>query len=377
MKVLMISTDRKIFEENSDVRQRILEYGNLVDGLYVVVLSKESHFEKRLIGNNTWLYPTNSRNKLFYIFDAIRIGRKIIGKNLNKEKWLVTTQDPFETGLIGWWIAKTKRAKLHLQVHTDFLSWGYRLASPLNKTRSQLAMFLITQADGVRTVSKRIKDSIVKRRLKKAEKISVLPIFVDVERIRNSEPQIDLRQKYSKFDFIILTASRLEKEKNISMMIDIMKEVVKEYPKTGLVIVGEGSLRDVLSKKVLKKGLQNNVVFEGWQNDLISYYKTADLFLLTSSYEGYGLVLLEAAVAGCPVLTSDVGLVGGVLKEGSVAVCGVGKKKCFVEKILNMLGNRSILSEMVAKAQSDVEDNVLKSKEQYLMEYKKDWEKCF
>ncbi|MBU4480148.1 glycosyltransferase family 4 protein [Patescibacteria group bacterium] len=390
MKVLMISTDRKIFEENSAVRQRILEYGGLVEELKIIIFNSSTRVSSskyqvtRLSNSNVWLYPTNSKNKFFYIFDAIRIGRGIIGNwklglgnSSDKNKILVTCQDPFETGFVGWVIAKTKKTKLHLQIHTDFLSWHFKMASVFNKTRSQLAIFLIMQANGVRVVSERIKNSITKWKLKKADKISVLPIFVDIERIKNTEPKFDLHKKYSQFDFIIFTASRFEKEKNILMAIDVMKKIVKEHPKVGLVIIGSGSQERKLKLLTTHYSLQTNIVFEEWNDDLVSYYKTADLFLATSNYEGYGMTLLESAVAGCPILTTDVGLVKDILKEGSVEVCKVGDEKCFVKKLENILGNKNILKTMSENAKRDVENRVIKNKEDYLREYKRDWERCF
>ena len=60
---------------------------------------------------------------------------------------------------------------------------------------------------------------------------------------------------------------------------------------------------------------------EPWTDDPFSYYKTADLFLLTSNYEGYGMAVVEAMAAGCPVIMTDVGLAGEVLidkKDGLV-----------------------------------------------------------
>lgn len=348
MKILSISTDRKIFEENSAVRQRIVDYGKLVSELHIIVFSKEFGSERRIISSNIWAYPTNSKNKFFYIWDAIKIGRKILKQN--RENWLITTQDPFETGLVGWILAKITKSKLHLQVHTDFMSWKFKMASIMNKTRGQLAMFLIAQADGVRVVSERIKNSIVKWKLKKPERISILPIFVDTQKIEEAESKQNLKNKYSQFDFVILMASRLEKEKNISLAIDVMKKIIKEYPKVGLVIVGDGSQRDSLQKKVYRNRLERNVVFERWQDDLISYYKTADLFLSTSNYEGYGMTLLESAVAGCPILTTDVGLIGEILKEGSIEICKVGKKKCFVEKLEKILESKHLLKIMSEKA---------------------------
>jgi len=375
----MISTDRKLFEDNSAVQRRILEYGGLVEELRIIVFSHQNHrfISQRRIGSNITIHPTNSKNKFFYITDAIKISRKIIGNLGNQNEVLVTTQDPFETGFVGWVIAKTRKTKLHLQVHTDFLSWGFQKASIFNKSRGQLASFLIMQADGVRVVSERIKKSIIKWKIAKEDKVSVLPIFVDIEKIKNTEIKFNLKTRYPQFDFIIFTASRFEKEKNISLMIKTMKEVVKKDPKTGLVIVGDGSLRQKLQKTVYDLRLQNNVVFESWTDDLISYYKTADLFLATSNYEGYGLTLLESAVAGCPILTTDVGLVGDVLKKGSVEVCNRGSKRCFVKKILNLIENRNLLDEMKTNALVDIEQRAIKTKEEYLNAYKKDWERCF
>jgi len=111
MKILMIGTDRKLFEENSAVRQRIVEYGNLVDGLYVIVFSKQAHFEKRLIGRNTWVYPTNSANKFMYMFDAMRIGRQIIGKNLNRDK--IADFDPFPLGCDEYFTSREQDWKVN------------------------------------------------------------------------------------------------------------------------------------------------------------------------------------------------------------------------------------------------------------------------
>ena len=96
MKVVMISTDRKAFEEGSEVRRRFELYGSLVEELHIIVFAKKKlGFEKEQITQNTFLYPTNSSNVLRYMSDAQKIGKAI------KDVDLVTTQDPFETGIVG------------------------------------------------------------------------------------------------------------------------------------------------------------------------------------------------------------------------------------------------------------------------------------
>ncbi len=63
-----------------------------------------------------------------------------------------------------------------------------------------------------------------------------------------------------------------------------------------------------MKKNKLK--LDDNVVLDGWQNKetIYSYYKTADLLLVTSDYEGYGMTIIEALASGLPVLSTDVGI---------------------------------------------------------------------
>jgi glycosyltransferase involved in cell wall biosynthesis len=389
MKILMISTDRKILESDSAVRQRIVEYGKLVDELNIVIFNSSTRVAsskyqvERILGTNVTLYPTNSRNRWFYIFDAVRIGRRVIGNwkleignSSNKNEILVTCQDPFETGLVGWWIAKKTGAKLHLQIHTDFLSKYFIKESFLNRVRVCLAKFLLLKADGIRVVSERIKQSLSSIDYKLSTKAIVLPIFVDIKNYENKIPAFDLHKKYPQFDFIILMTCRLEKEKNITLAIDVMREIVKNNHKVGLVIVGDGSLLKSLELKTKNLKLETNIVFEGWQKDLFSYYKTADLFLFTSNYEGYGMSLIEASASGCPILTTDVGLVGSVLKEGDIKVCKTGKKDCFVAEIKKLLKDKLPLYDMSIKARKRIEENVIKDKQEYLNKMKEGWEEC-
>ncbi|MFH1979251.1 MAG: glycosyltransferase [Patescibacteria group bacterium] len=360
MKVLSIGSDVDLFAKNSGVRQRIVEYGSLMEELHIVVFTKKG-YKKQNFGN-VFLYPTNSKNRWFYVFDAIRIGGQI------EKPDLITTQDPFESGLVGWRLMKYFSAKLQLQIHTDFMSSYFAKESWLNRLRVLIAKFLIPKADCIRVVSKRIKNSILGRLNLQSEvqppSIKVLPIWIDVEQIRSAQIKTDLREKYPQFDFIILMASRLTKEKNIGLAIKAMSGVVQKCPKTGLVIVGEGPEKENLKFKIKNLKLRDNVVIEKWSEDLISYYKTTDLFLLTSRYEGYGRTLMEASVAGCKIVSSDVGIAPEILEEENIFK--VGDKDDLEKKLINAILGEIESPKLLAS----------QTKEQYLEEYKKSWEQC-
>jgi glycosyltransferase involved in cell wall biosynthesis len=376
MKVLMVSRDRTIFDKDSETRRRMIEYGHLASELHIVVLSQKPKgkkqgsnfgFENKKF-NNVFLYPTNSVNRWFYIFDAYRIAKRIIGCYPSASRgYLVSCQDPFEAGLAGWLIKRKFGLALELQVHTDFLSPHFRRESFLNKIRVLLAEFLLPRASCVRVVSERIRDSLKVGggRALKTDPF-VLPIFVDVDTIKKASIKVNLRQKYPQFDFIVLMAGRLSREKNIGLAVRAMAEIVKIHPKVGLIIVGNGPEKSKLKLQVLNRKLGDNVIFEEAVpfEILISYYKSADLFLLTSNYEGYGRTIVEAAVAGCKILSTEVGVAREILPMESIFE--PGNRKALEEKIVKALEGEI----------GSVRQFSFPTKAQYLEKYKAGWLAC-
>jgi len=408
VKVLMITNDRTVFDGKSDARLRILEYGMLVKELHVIIFNhvkKHGFIELEPdedcieIADNVFLYPTNSGSKLGYIRNAVSICKKIVKDKWLKEtiKCLVTVQDPYETIWAGRRIKKKFKIPLHVQIHTDFLSPYFYKQSALNGLRVMLAKYVISDADQIRVVSKRIKRSMTKQLNIYEDKITILPIFTDILKVSNTSVKTHLHQKYPQFDFIILMASRLVPEKNIGMAIDAFKVVLKQNPKAGLLIVGDGPEKEKLKSKVFQTqafqmtgvesfklsggvgpDLSKNIIFENAVDFdiLISYYKSADLFLLTSNYEGYGRTIVEALAARCPVLMTGVGVAGEYVKNGYNGFIIQPKDRKNLEKTLRIiLKNPNILSNFKENGYNMVRG--MPTKEEYLEQYKRLWEKCF
>lgn len=361
MRILSIGSDRKVFEQGSAVRVRLLEYGGLVDELHVVVFAKKSlGFKNEIIQPNIFLYPTNSIGKFFHIPAAII--RAYALKRCGVRIDVVTTQDPFEAGLVGYIIARIFNARLHIQVHTDFLSPYFTNESLINRVRVILAKFLLPRANSIRVVSERIKNSLSTLNFQLST-IIVLPIFIESCK---ETAAVDFKKKFPQFDKIILVASRLSREKNIDSMIEAMQQVVTRCSKAGLVIVGSGPEEAHLKKLVAQLGLEENVVFEGWQDNLYPYYKAADVFALSSYYEGYGMVAVEALATGCPVVMTDVGCAGDVVRDGENGlIVPVGDTNALAHAIERVISGEV---KLVAKYPK------LPTKEEYLTAYKKSWE---
>lgn len=311
----MISTDQKIFQEGSDVANRMVEYSKRYEELHIIVFGGKS-FQETSLSSNCWVYPTKSKNKVFSIFDAIRLGRFIISRRGITN---VTCQDPFFTAVVGFSLKKQFNISLELQIHTDIGSPNY-IRTFGNKLRKIVALSYLIKADHIRVVSERIRKYLIEKLKINNSKIEVRPIYVDVEKIKSIPVTVDLHKKYSDYDRIILVASRLEKEKNIKLAIEAFSYVLKKMPRSGLIIIGQGSELSKLKNLSLKKELNKSIAFESWANlsTLVSYYKTADLFLVTSWYEGYGMTLIEAQAAGCKIVSTDV----GVAREAGATIVG-------------------------------------------------------
>ena len=300
MKVLQISSDRSergILFPGTPAFERQEAYASAFGNLDIVGLSLKSDGAKLVDVGQLRIHPTNSASKLLWGLDALRIAKTLPRPDI------VSVQDPFETGLVGWRIARRFGVPLHVQVHTDFLSPEYARLSLLNRFRVYVAGFVLRRAARIRVVSRRIKDSLEARSSKLEASVTVLPIFADTS--RSSVSRSDLSVRFSRFKTKLLVVSRLEPEKNVALALGAFAEAAAAD--ACLIIVGSGSQKNSLQHFAKRLNVGSRVFFEGARDSAL-YYALADLVLVPSKYEGYGLVIVEALAAGKPVLSTEVGV---------------------------------------------------------------------
>lgn len=367
MNVISIGTERKMFSDNP-TRDRILYMGQNFEQYNIIVFAlKKNGFKNEKIGK-AHIYSTNSSNKLLYIFDAIKICFNILKSFSEKQRneTVITAQDPFECGLVGLFVSKIKNIPLHVQIHTDIFSPFFKNTF-LQYIRMTFAPFVIKRAKAIRCDSKRMTEVILNKKMSKA-KIITLPIFIDTEKYNLAEePKLDIHDVFEEKRFVILMASRLEAEKEISIAIDVFSKIISRYPKkAGLVIVGSGSLENSLKEKVKNLKLESDVKFIPWTNDLNSYYKTSDLFWMNSRFEGYGLTIAEALLSGTPVLTSDVGVAPEIVLEGKNGwICNPLDKACFEAKLDDIVSNQEAYTNTQKYLKNTPYKHLYANKEEY------------
>lgn len=314
-RVLAISADRSkrgILVPGSAAYARQKAYVEKLGVLDIVGFSRVSDGFSASEDGALRVHPTNSRSRLLYVWDAVQLASRLPWPDV------VSVQDPFETGIAGLIISRFTNASLHVQVHTDFLSPEYARHSLLNRIRVLLAGIVLRRATRIRVVSERIADSLEKQ-YRLGVPVTVLPIYTDLTAIREAKPSEALVQKFSAFSHKLLFVGRLESEKHPCLALEAFAGAAPQD--ACLIVVGAGSEREHLVRLGEKLGVTDRVFFEGEAN-AAPYYHIADLVLVTSRYEGYGLVIVEALAAGKPVLSTDVGVareVGAMVAERDYA----------------------------------------------------------
>lgn len=361
----MFSTDPLLFQSGSDVQKRFQDYGNYCEFLSVIAYSKITVPEKTNLSSKIIIHAAVGDSIWRRCKNAYRIGIRI----LQQDKFeVISAQDPFETGVISWLLARKFKIPLQIQVHTDFFSHYFFKESWKNRVRVWCGKFLLPKAKQIRVVSERIKKSLIAWNPLLQNKIVMLPIFVDVKKIQSAKIKQDLNNRYPEFNFRILTAARISREKNIGLLLQSVAPLIKEDKQLGIVIVGDGPEQEQLKKTAQELNIESNIRFEPMTTDLVSFFKTANLFVITSNYEGYGRTAVEAMAAGVPVVMTDVGVAGELLIDDlDGLVVPVGDCIRLTEAIRVLLKDQAKRENLKNEAMKVVQS--LPDKEQYLKNY--------
>ncbi len=187
--------------------------------------------------------------------------------------------------------------------------WGDYWYEYLGKRKGFFGLFIETSVAKISKNNVAVSDW-TKDRLKvfvgTSKEIAVLPNGVDLELISEIKPtDQDFGGSPKGKIYDIIFAGRLIKEKNVNVLIKAVSLLKKDSPEICCCIVGDGPERKTLEKLTLELGVQENVIFEGFQEyrALIGKIKASKVLVLPSSREGFGMVVIEAFACGVPVVT--------------------------------------------------------------------------
>ncbi|MCM2674555.1 glycosyltransferase family 4 protein [Alkalicoccobacillus plakortidis] len=279
-----------------------------------IFTSSDSHAD--LLQESGKVYRFRSLGAVFVPERRLAIAGLLRASHLMEELGieLIHTHTEFSMGLMGKLLAK----KYHLPcIHTyhtmykDYLHYiakgklippsmvgtfsrlfckrTFAVIAPTEKVKNQLENYNVNEQ--IRTIPTGIDFAAFKRR------------FDQTERIQQIKKQLGLLAS----DRVLLSVGRIAAEKNMQALILAMPDLLKQHPKTKLVMVGDGPAKKELVQLTKQNGLSAHVLFVGavkWC-DIPLYYHMADLFVSASTSETQGLTYIEAMASGLPVVAKN------------------------------------------------------------------------
>ena len=192
------------------------------------------------------------------------------------------------------------------------------------------------------------------------EKINVIPNGINLTNFSGVERDYDFRRQFAMDnEKIILYVGRLVYEKGVQNLIGAMPKILSNYHDAKLVICGKGGMMDELKQEARNLGIENKVYFAGYcdSKKIQKMYKCADIAVFPSTYEPFGIVALEAMLAGVPTVVSDVGGLNEIVEHGVDGMKSyAGNSNSIADSVLTLLFDAKLCSAVSKNAVKKVKE---------------------
>lgn len=214
-----------------------------------------------------------------------------------------------------WFLMKSYKAKYVTTIHSDYIN-DYKGNIYKTAIYSNINRLAIKSFDGYITVSHNFRDMLVERGFSE-KNIFVVYNGIDFEKEMVKTSREDIIKEYGLKEhknFVSMVA-RLHPIKGHMVFLEACKKIIEDGIDVGIILVGDGNIRNELEGYVRKNGMQNNVYFTGFQppEKLISL---SDFTVLTSYSESFPLVILESALYEKAVISTEVGGIPMLIEDG-------------------------------------------------------------
>jgi len=218
-----------------------------------------------------------------------------------------------------------------------------------DKTYAPVVTFSINESDAITAVSYNLRDETYSSFTIEKE-IEVIHNFVDVHRFHRKPIDAFRRVIAPDGERILLHASNFRKVKRVQDVVKIFASVTKQIP-SKLLLVGDGPERPGAESLARDLGIFGDIRFVGRQEQMEDIMAIADLFLLTSEYESFGLAALEAMAAGVPVISTNAGGLPEININGKTGYLSeVGNVDEMAQQALSILKDDNVLKQFKHQA---------------------------
>jgi glycosyltransferase involved in cell wall biosynthesis len=185
----------------------------------------------------------------------------------------------------------------------------------------------------------------------------------DGERVRKERARLGIGPDFK----VIGTVAKLREEKGTRYLIESAVKVLEIFPKTLLLIAGDGPLMEELKTLSEKLGIADRVIFAGFRDDIPVILSIIDVFVIPSITEGSPLALLEAMAMGKPIVATNVGGIVEILRDGETGLLVPSRDPgALAEKVVHLFRNEAESGKLGLRAKEEAEKYDIQSHGQKL-----------
>ena len=337
------------------------------DGHDVVVISQEHPDVPadtvmggvRVIRTSTDLPRTDFARWVQALNDAqAGVGRKV----LNAWRPDVVHAHDWVAVRAGVRLARTAGCPLVATVHaTEAGLWNGWLSTPLSRARHDTEAWLVREAARTIVCSAAMRDEVSTALRVPADELAVVHNAVDPTAWRTSTDERTAARRGLDVPAavpLIVLAGRIEWEKGGDVAIRALPRIRRVYPDAHLVLAGTGSQQESLAQLARRHRVARPVRFAGHlaESELAALLGTADVALVPSSYEPFGMVALEASAAGTPVVAGAAGGLPEVVTSGENGLLVPPRDpRALADAVTTLLTDPDLGDRLVRTAQRDIE----------------------
>jgi glycosyltransferase involved in cell wall biosynthesis len=204
------------------------------------------------------------------------------------------------------------------------------------------------RADTVIAISESVKDFLCQNReISPKTKLQVIYYGYDSSQVLSTAPE-PFKLIRNNTNHLLITVSRLVPQKDLFTLIEGVSKLHKNWPDVQLVIFGTGPLLPELEEFSKSKGLTESVHFLGQTENPRGVMALSDVFVLTSKYEGFGLVLVEAMSAATPIVAANNSAIPEVLGTDHKMLFETGNSDDLSDKIDLLFSNKSLVNDILS-----------------------------
>lgn len=217
----------------------------------------------------------------------------------------------FPHGLMSFIVAKLTRRPVIISLIAGPIEVEYPLRGILHRTSpwvGKIFLKILAHSNAVITTGSFTRAFLIRQGI---EESKIYPIT-------GISPPNDCRVSFMKLPRIydVVSVARLSPEKHIEVLLRAVSKVRKVYDNIKVCIVGDGPLKVELVKLADELGLNNNIDFVGFKQEVAYYYNSSKTFVLTSEREGSPTAFLEAMMCGVPSVVSNCGDISDIARDG-------------------------------------------------------------